>query len=90
MICYIHMLFWEFKQADYVYVKWFKFANINVQQPNVLALLRLMVNLIETQSSLFIVLSCGKAARRKQPSWHIEVTRKKYENINSPEFEWKK
>ena len=43
------MLFWEFKQADYVYVKWFKFANVNVQQPNVLALLRLMVNVIETQ-----------------------------------------
>ena len=51
MISYIHMLFWEFEQADYVYVKWFKFANVNVQRPNVLALLRLMVNLLETHSS---------------------------------------
>ena len=51
MIAYIHMLFWEFEQADYVYDKWFKFANVYVQRPKFLALLRLMVNLIETQSS---------------------------------------
>ena len=45
------MLFWEFEQADYVYDKWFEFANNYVQRLKVLALLRLMVNLIETQSS---------------------------------------
>ena len=51
MICYIHMLFWEFEQVDYFYDKWFEFASYHVQRPNVLALLWLMVNLIETQSS---------------------------------------
>ena len=51
MISYIHMLFWEFEQADYVYDKWFEFANNYVQRLKFLALLRLMVNLIETQSS---------------------------------------
>ena len=50
MICYIHMLFWEFEQADYVYDKWFKFANVYVQRPKNLVVLRLMVNLIKTQS----------------------------------------
>ena len=32
MIAYIHMLFWEFEQADYVYDKWFEFANNYVQR----------------------------------------------------------
>ena len=41
MICYIHMLLWEFEQADYVYDKWFEVANVYVQRPNVFALLTL-------------------------------------------------
>ena len=51
VICYIHMLFWEFEQVDYFYDKWFEFASYYVQRPKCLALLRLMVNVIETQSS---------------------------------------
>ena len=82
------MLFWEFEQAVYVYDKWFKFANVYVERPNFLALLWLMVNLIETHSSaIHCVVLWDCITSQATIMTYIEVTRKKYRNINSTKFE---
>ena len=71
------MLFWEFEQADYFYEKWFEFASYYVQRPKFLALLRLMVNLIETHSSpIHCVVLWDCVTSQATIMTYIEVTRK--------------